>query len=257
MRLQTKSQDPAAAPRPSRTASPGASDRRRRAPAGRPPAARRRGRRCAASSARSRLRSAPGPRSGRPERGTPPIPLTLRGMRGAPHRPARSSARSFFLLPSMLALLALALFPVVAHARMLRAVRDYETRSPERRKPTGDRAKTKPEVDVDQPSQATETHRREGSRFRSRTRNRRTRTGTNRKTKNPNRKRQEKLQAKRRRRQVPSGDGRRRRQAAEGRRQRRQGRRRRSPKAGGDRDTGRPQDSKPAAAVAPPRSCRS
>lgn len=37
-------------------------------------------------------------------------------MQGAPHRQARSSARSFFLLPSVLALLALALFPVVAHA---------------------------------------------------------------------------------------------------------------------------------------------
>ncbi len=37
-------------------------------------------------------------------------------MQGAPHRQARSSARSFFLLPSVLALLALALFPVSAFA---------------------------------------------------------------------------------------------------------------------------------------------
>jgi cobalamin biosynthesis Mg chelatase CobN len=37
-------------------------------------------------------------------------------MQGAHHRPARSSARSFFALPSVLALLALALFPVLAHA---------------------------------------------------------------------------------------------------------------------------------------------
>jgi cobalamin biosynthesis Mg chelatase CobN len=37
-------------------------------------------------------------------------------MQGAPRRQARSSARSFFLLPSVLALLALALFPVSAFA---------------------------------------------------------------------------------------------------------------------------------------------
>jgi cobalamin biosynthesis Mg chelatase CobN len=37
-------------------------------------------------------------------------------MQGAPRRQARSSARFFFLLPSVLALLALALFPVAAHA---------------------------------------------------------------------------------------------------------------------------------------------
>jgi cobalamin biosynthesis Mg chelatase CobN len=44
------------------------------------------------------------------------IPLTLRGMQGALRRPVRSSARSFFALPSVLALLALVLFPVLAHA---------------------------------------------------------------------------------------------------------------------------------------------
>ena len=37
-------------------------------------------------------------------------------MRGAPHRQARSSARSFFVLPLVLALLALVAFPVFAHA---------------------------------------------------------------------------------------------------------------------------------------------
>jgi cobalamin biosynthesis Mg chelatase CobN len=37
-------------------------------------------------------------------------------MQGAPHRQARSSARSVFLLPLMLALLALVAFPVFAHA---------------------------------------------------------------------------------------------------------------------------------------------
>jgi cobalamin biosynthesis Mg chelatase CobN len=46
---------------------------------------------------------------------TPSIPLTLGGMQGAPLRQARSSAR-VFLLPLVLALLAVAAFPVVARA---------------------------------------------------------------------------------------------------------------------------------------------
>ncbi len=116
MRLQTKSQSPEAVPKPSRTAAPGTCDRQRQAPEGRQPPARRPVRRYVGSSAKSRLRSAPEPRSGGSERGTPPIPLTLRGMQGALRRPPRSSARSFFVLPSVLALLALVLFPVAAHA---------------------------------------------------------------------------------------------------------------------------------------------
>jgi cobalamin biosynthesis Mg chelatase CobN len=54
----------------------------------------------------------------------------LRGMQGAPHRQARSSARSFFLLPSVLALLALALFPVLAHAETAGGA-NYETELPQ------------------------------------------------------------------------------------------------------------------------------
>jgi cobalamin biosynthesis Mg chelatase CobN len=49
-------------------------------------------------------------------------------MQGAPHRQARSSARSFFVLPSVLALLALALFPVSAFAGSGEKV--YETEIP-------------------------------------------------------------------------------------------------------------------------------
>lgn len=51
-----------------------------------------------------------------PDPATPPIPLTLGGMQGAPRRQAGSSARSVFLLPLVLALLAIAAFPVLAHA---------------------------------------------------------------------------------------------------------------------------------------------
>jgi cobalamin biosynthesis Mg chelatase CobN len=43
-------------------------------------------------------------------------------MQGALRRPARSSARSFFALPSVLALLALALFPVIARAESSESV---------------------------------------------------------------------------------------------------------------------------------------
>ncbi len=50
-------------------------------------------------------------------------------MRGAPHRQARSSARSFVLLPSVLALLALALFPVLARAESAEKVYEVEVPS--------------------------------------------------------------------------------------------------------------------------------
>jgi cell division protein FtsN len=57
-------------------------------------------------------------------RGAPTIPLTLRGMLGAPSRSGRRTARSFFVLPLVLALLALAAFPVFAVAG---AIPEYET----------------------------------------------------------------------------------------------------------------------------------
>src|ERR1700761_4902420 len=129
MRLQTKSPDPAAAQKPSRTAARAARDRRHRGPAAPLPRSRRAARRRGESSARSLLRRARAHRSGGSERGTPPIPLTLRGMQGALRRQARSSARSVFLLPSVLALLALALFPVVARAECTTAsCINYETK---------------------------------------------------------------------------------------------------------------------------------
>jgi hypothetical protein len=116
MRLQTKSQDRGSTRSPSRTASPGSLSRRPRAQAGQRRPARRSARRRGEHSAHSPLRRAQDHRSGLPERETPPIPLTLPGMQGAHRCSRRSSARSFFLLPLVLALLALAVFPVFAHA---------------------------------------------------------------------------------------------------------------------------------------------
>ncbi len=55
-------------------------------------------------------------------------------MPGAPRRQAHSWARSFFLLPSVLALLALALFPVMAHAESSSGA-VYETEIPEVKTP--------------------------------------------------------------------------------------------------------------------------
>src|ERR1700761_640105 len=123
MRLQTKSPDPGSARRPSRTVAPGSPAPLRQAPASPPQPARRSDRRCGDRSVRSRRRPAPGRRSGRPERGTPLIPLTLRGMQGAPRR----SARSFFVLPLVLALLALVVFPVFARAG---EIPEYEVEVP-------------------------------------------------------------------------------------------------------------------------------
>src|SRR5215213_8658072 len=66
--------------------------------------------------------------SERAERRTPPIPLTLRGMHRPRHR-HRSSARSFVSLLSVLALLAMACFPVVAQADSVGSV--YENEPPD------------------------------------------------------------------------------------------------------------------------------
>src|SRR5262245_11668800 len=120
MRLQTKSPDRGSTRSPSRTASRGSLARplRGRETPLRP--ARRAVRRRDDRPGHSRLRPAPTPRSGRPERETPRIPLALHGMRGAPRR----SARSFFLLPLVLALLALLVVPVFANAG---EVPTYET----------------------------------------------------------------------------------------------------------------------------------
>jgi cobalamin biosynthesis Mg chelatase CobN len=58
-----------------------------------------------------------------PHRGAPTIRLTLRGMFGAPSRSGRRSARSFFALPLVLALFALAAIPAFANAG---AIPEYE-----------------------------------------------------------------------------------------------------------------------------------
>ncbi len=115
MRLQTKAQDHRAAHTPSRTDAQALLGRRRQRPAGRQPAAMPRAPRRAGGPDRSRLRRGPGQRSGQAERSAPLIPLTLRGMHRS-RRLRRSSARPSFALLSVLALLALACFPVFAHA---------------------------------------------------------------------------------------------------------------------------------------------
>jgi cobalamin biosynthesis Mg chelatase CobN len=130
MRLQTKSPDPESALKPSRKASQAANAQRRRGPGSPRSGARRQVRRCVGSSAKSLRQKGQDSRSGGSDRGTPPIPLTLRGMQGAPRSQARSSARFFFLLPSVLALLALVLFPVAAHADCTAACSTYEVEVP-------------------------------------------------------------------------------------------------------------------------------
>ena len=72
------------------------------------------------------------PRSGPPGRETPPIPLTFRGMRGAP----RGSIRSLFLLPLALSLLALVVLP-----NLLRREKSPSTKSNPRNCP---RSRTRP-----------------------------------------------------------------------------------------------------------------
>lgn len=63
-----------------------------------------------------RLRQAPAPRSGQLGRATPPFPLTLPAMQGSRHPLRRGSGRPAFALLSVLALLAMACFPVLANA---------------------------------------------------------------------------------------------------------------------------------------------
>ena len=115
MRLQIKAPAPDQPTRPIEGAARAALGRRLRGPAAPPRPARRRGRRCAGCSGRSPLRPGPNRRSAPAERSTPPIPLTLRAMNRISHH-HRSSARPAFALLSVLALLALACFPVLAQA---------------------------------------------------------------------------------------------------------------------------------------------
>ena len=117
MRLQTKAPDPRSAHSPSRTAV-------RASPATAAPSASRATTTSHTAepgdvtSAHVEAASGEGQADDqeRAERATPPIPLTLRAMHGMRHPQARSSGRPAFVLLSVLALLALACFPVLAQA---------------------------------------------------------------------------------------------------------------------------------------------
>lgn len=101
---------------PSKTAAPESLDRQRRGPASPPRAARRRDRRCGAPRRQTPLLQGLDRGSGRSDLSAPLIPLTLRAMPRTRHPRARSSARPAFSLLSVLAVLAMALFPGLAQA---------------------------------------------------------------------------------------------------------------------------------------------
>ena len=120
MRLQTRSPVHRSAHSPSRAAAPASRSKPRREPAGQPRRATLRGRRHGGSSPRSRLLPAPARRSGRPERAAPPAAppfgLTLAAMTGTGHCRCYALRRPPFALALVLAVLALACFPVLANA---------------------------------------------------------------------------------------------------------------------------------------------
>lgn len=128
MRTQRKAPQSQAAHSSNKTAVPGWPDRLHRGRACPPGGARPRVQRRAGESARSRLRRAPGQGSKLPERSTPMIPLTLRAMNRTRRQRGRNSARSVASLLSVLVLVALACFPVLAHAAS--EIPQYETEVP-------------------------------------------------------------------------------------------------------------------------------
>lgn len=103
-------------PWPSRTGEPASPAPRLPAPAAPRGRAKRRARRCDAGSERSRPRRGPARGSGPADLSAPMIPLTLRAMPRTRFLRARSSARPAFSLLSVLAVLAMALFPGLAQA---------------------------------------------------------------------------------------------------------------------------------------------
>lgn len=113
--MPTKAPTPRSIRWPSRTAGPASPDPRRRVPASPRVSAIRPDRRCGGRQAQSRHRRGQARRSAAAELRQPPIPLTLRAMRGIPH-PGRRSARPVFALLSVLGLLACACFPIAAQA---------------------------------------------------------------------------------------------------------------------------------------------
>ena len=113
---------------PSRTTGPASPAMPRRGRAVPPRAATPQGRPHAGRSLRTRLRQAPGRRSGRREQAAPPFGLTFRAMTGTRHRPAPRGGRPIAFV-SLLALLALACFPVLAHAESSAGIQ-YEPAPP-------------------------------------------------------------------------------------------------------------------------------
>ena len=117
MRLRTKAPAPRSAHSPSRTAaraSPAPAPKDQQAHHDQPDG---QAGDVTSRSGRSRLRPGPDRRSGRAERSTPLFPLTLRAMNsGSRHLQTGRSGRPAFALLSVLALLALACFPVLAQA---------------------------------------------------------------------------------------------------------------------------------------------
>ncbi len=128
MRTQRKAPQSQAAHSSNKTAVPGRPDRLLRGPACPPGGAIPRVRRRAVESMHSRLRQAPDQGSKSPERSTPMIPLTLRAMNRTRRQRGRNSARSVASLLSVLVLVALACFPVLAHAAS--EIPQYESEIP-------------------------------------------------------------------------------------------------------------------------------
>lgn len=118
---------------PNRRSAPGRRDQQRRVPITPQPAAIRPSRRCGDRRAPIHPRSAPERRSAKLGRKPPRIPLTLRAMLGSRRHPAHGWGQSAFVLLSVLALLAFALFPVAASADS--AGYEYENAVPT---PTGE-----------------------------------------------------------------------------------------------------------------------
>jgi hypothetical protein len=116
MKLRREATDRLSVRLPGRGASPASRPNPPRRPVGLPRPARHRGPLCDGSSLRSRRRPAPGRRSGQLGRRTPPIGLTLRGMNGMRRRPAWQPGFLAVSLLSVVALLALLCFPVLAQA---------------------------------------------------------------------------------------------------------------------------------------------
>lgn len=137
MRDQKKSQAVEPVQCPSRTSVLGRRDRRHQVPKGLQPGAIPPNRRNGGHRGSIPLRSAPEPLSAKLGRKPPRFPLTLRAMLGSRHRPARGWDRSVFLLPSVLAVLAFALFPVAASADS--SGYEYGTETPS---PTGNHKST-------------------------------------------------------------------------------------------------------------------